>query len=119
MQTEVNVNELTFEMTKKLKFYLSKLVEHSGSDLHVKTGSMIRGRINGELIVFSKEALTHNEGVMLAKELLRGRFSEFIEKKISILRLNLMMVFAFVLTCFSSRWGLCCFSYYSHGTSNG
>ena len=81
MQTEVNVNELTFEMTKKLKFYLSKLVEHSGSDLHIKTGSMIRGRINGELIVFSKEALTHNEGVMLAKELLRGRFSEFIEKK--------------------------------------
>ena len=81
MQQEVNVSELTFEMTKKLKFYLSKLVENNGSDLHVKTGTNIRGRINGEIIPFSKETLSHNDGVMLAKELLRGRFNEFIEKK--------------------------------------
>lgn len=81
MQTEVNVNELTFEMTKRLKFYLTKLIEHGGSDLHVKTGSMMRGRINGELVIFSKEILTHGDGVLLAKELLRGRFAEFVEKK--------------------------------------
>jgi len=81
MQQEVNVSELTFEMTKKLKFYLSKLVENNGSDLHVKTGTNIRGRINGEIIPFSKETLSHNDGVLLAKELLRGRFNEFIEKK--------------------------------------
>ena len=81
MQTGVNVNELTFEMTKKLKYYLSKLVEYGGSDLHVKTGSMLRGRINGELVIFSKEALSHDDGVTLAKELLRGRFAEFVEKK--------------------------------------
>jgi len=81
MQQEVNVSELTFEMTKKLKFYLSKLVENNGSDLHVKTGTNIRGRINGEIITFSKETLSHNDGVLLAKELLRGRFNEFIEKK--------------------------------------
>lgn len=78
---EVNVSELTFEMTKKLKFYLSKLVEYSGSDLHVKTGTNIRGRINGEIISLSKEILSHEEGLLLAKELLRGRFSEFVEKK--------------------------------------
>ncbi len=81
MQQEVNVSELTFEMTKKLKFYLSKLVENNGSDLHVKTGTSIRGRINGEIIPFSKEILSHSDGVMLSKELLRGRFHEFIEKK--------------------------------------
>lgn len=81
MQESVNVSELTFEMTKKLKFYLSKLVEYNGSDLHVKTGTTIRGRINGEVVPLSKEILNHTDGVTLAKELLRTRFSEFIEKK--------------------------------------
>ena len=81
MQQEVNVSELTFEMTKKLKFYLSKLVENNGSDLHVKTGANIRGRINGEIVAFSKEALSHSDGITLAKELLRSRFVEFTEKK--------------------------------------
>lgn len=81
MQQEVNVSELSFEMTKKLKFYLSKLVENHGSDLHVKTGANIRGRINGEIVAFSKEALSHSDGLTLAKELLRSRFLEFTEKK--------------------------------------
>jgi len=81
MQNDVNVNELTFEMTKKLKFYLSKLVENHGSDLHIKTGANIRGRINGEIVAFSKEILSHTDGVTLAKELLRGRFVEFTDKK--------------------------------------
>ncbi|ACZ11248.1 type IV pilus twitching motility protein PilT [Sulfurospirillum deleyianum] len=81
MAESVNVSELTFEMTKKLKFYLSKLVEHGGSDLHVKTGTSIRGRINGEILPFSKEVLAYQEGLTLAKELLRGRFPEFVEKK--------------------------------------
>lgn len=78
---EVNVGELKFEMTKKLKFYLSKLVEHNGSDLHVKTGANIRGRLNGEIVSLSKETLSHEEGLTLAKELLRSRFSEFVAKK--------------------------------------
>ncbi|MBV5278955.1 MAG: PilT/PilU family type 4a pilus ATPase [Campylobacteraceae bacterium] len=78
---EVNVGELTFEMTKKLKFYLSKLVEHHGSDLHVKTGANIRGRLNGEIVSLSKETLSHEEGLTLAKELLRSRFPEFVAKK--------------------------------------
>ncbi|MDD3462159.1 MAG: PilT/PilU family type 4a pilus ATPase [Sulfurospirillaceae bacterium] len=79
--TGVDVSELTFEMTKKLKFYLSKLVEFKGSDLHLKTGTNIRGRINGEIVSLSKEILTHADGLTLAKELLRGRFPEFVEKK--------------------------------------
>ncbi len=78
---EVNVNELTFEMTKKLKYYLSKLVEHKGSDLHVKTGTTIRGRINGEIVSFSNDVLSHADGLTLSKELLRSRFGEFVERK--------------------------------------
>ncbi len=81
MQQEVKVSELTFEMTKKLKGYLTKLVESRGSDLHVKTGASVRGRINGEIVAFSDEILTHGDGILLAKELVRSRFGEFVEKK--------------------------------------
>jgi twitching motility protein PilT len=78
---EVNVSELTFELTKKLKHYLVKLVELGGSDLHVKTGSTIRGRINGDIVSLSHEPLAHQDGLTLAKELLRSRFPELVEKK--------------------------------------
>jgi len=81
MAVNVDVESLTFEMTKRLRFYLSKLVEHDGSDLHIKSGTNIRGRINGEIVSMSKEILTHEDGLTLAKELLRGRFKELVEKK--------------------------------------
>jgi len=77
----VNVSELTFEMMEKLKLYLSQLIEQKGSDLHVKTGTTIRGRINGEIIAFSDEALSYQDGLTLAKELLRSRFPELVERK--------------------------------------
>ena len=63
------------------KFYLNKLVEYGGSDLHIKSGSNIKGRINGEIVSMSKEILGHDDGLILAKELLRGRFDELVEKK--------------------------------------
>jgi twitching motility protein PilT len=69
------------KMTKKLRFYLLKLTEYGGSDLHIKTGSNIRARINGEILSLSKEILNHNDGVALAKELLRERFAEFAKEK--------------------------------------
>ncbi len=78
---EINVNELTFEMTKKLKYYLSKLVENKGSDLHIKSGSNIRGRINGQIVSLSKEILSHEDSIILAKELLRTRFPDLVEHK--------------------------------------
>ena len=81
MAVNVDVEALTFNMTKKLRFYLSKLVEYEGSDLHIKSGTNIRGRINGEIVSMSKEILTHEDGLTLAKELLRGRFKELVEKK--------------------------------------
>ena len=81
MAIDIDVESLTFEMTKRLRFYLSKLVEHNGSDLHIKSGTNIRGRINGEIVSMSKEILTHEDGLILAKELLRSRFNELVEKK--------------------------------------
>ena len=80
-EKHVNVAELDFKMVEKLKFYLSGLVKHGGSDLHVKSGSVFRGRINGEMIPLSNEVLSHDDGITLAKELLRGRFAELVEKK--------------------------------------
>ena len=77
----INIDELTFEMTKKLRFYLSKLLENNGSDLHIKSGSNIRGRIHGQIVSLSKEVLTHRDSILLAKELLRTRFVELVESK--------------------------------------
>ncbi len=68
-------------MIKKLKFYLDKLIEHKGSDLHIKSGNNIRGRINGDIISMSEEVLSSEDGLSLAKELLDDRFQEFVDKK--------------------------------------
>ncbi len=78
---KVNVDGLSFEMTKKLNHYLVKLIENKGSDLHIKSGSNIRGRINGRIVSMSKGILSHDDSVTLAKELLRTRFAEFVEVK--------------------------------------
>ncbi len=77
----VDVSQLTFEMTEKLKVFLHKLVELQGSDLHVKTGSLTRARIRGEIVVIDEEVLQHADAILLAKELLRTRFTELVEKK--------------------------------------
>ncbi len=78
---EVDVRSLTFEMTKRLKIYLAKLVEKRGSDLHIKSNASVRGRVNGDIVVISSDIILKEEALMLAKELLRGRFKELVEKK--------------------------------------
>jgi twitching motility protein PilT len=80
-EADFNAKELDFKMIKKLKFYLAGLVKHGGSDLHIKSSSIIRGRINGEMIPLSNEILTHADGLQLAKEVLKGRFTELVENK--------------------------------------
>ncbi|MBL0687435.1 MAG: PilT/PilU family type 4a pilus ATPase [Sulfurospirillum sp.] len=79
--TNIDVKSLTFEMIKRLKLYLNKLISLSGSDLHIKSGTCIKGRINGEIVSISKDIFTHEDGITLAKELLKGRFIELVEKK--------------------------------------
>ncbi len=80
-ESKFNVEELDFRMTKKLRFYLEGLVKYNGSDLHIKSGSTFRGRINGEIMKLSEEILSHNDGILLAKEILKSRFVEFVNKK--------------------------------------
>jgi len=77
----VNIEELDFEMTRKLRPYLKGLIDHGGSDLHVKANAVVRARINGDLVPVTKEKITHDESVTMAKEILRGRFKEFVENK--------------------------------------
>ena len=80
-ESNFNVNDLSFEMDKKLKFYLAGLIEHGGSDLHIKSGTYYRGRIQGEMIKISDETLTYKDGIQLAKGVLKCRFKELVEKK--------------------------------------
>ncbi len=80
-QAHFDAKELDYKMTEKLKFYLKGLIKYGGSDLHIKSSSCFRGRINGEMIPLSDEILSHEDGIALAKELLRSRFEELIENK--------------------------------------
>jgi len=77
----VDVSQLTFEFTARLKGYLQKLIEVGGSDLHLKAESKIRARINGDIITISDEIFKKQEMITLTKEVLRGRFDELVEQK--------------------------------------
>lgn len=82
MNYEVNIDELDFKLRDELNEYLRELVESGGSDLHVKSGSIIRKRVKGQIVpIENSRNLTSAEGITLAKELLRGRFREFVERK--------------------------------------
>ena len=80
-QTKVEISELTFETLKKIRAYLKRMIDAGGSDLHVKANSVIRARINGDIIPLSGEIFSHEDSITFAKELLRGRFGEFVENK--------------------------------------
>jgi len=81
MNIDVDVSKLTFEQLKKVRIHLKKMIEVGGSDLHIKANSVIRARINGEIKQFSGGILAKEDALTFAKELLRGRFAEFVEKK--------------------------------------
>jgi len=81
LDDKVDPASLTYEMTKKLEFYLMGLIKYEGSDLHIKSGSLFRGRINGEMIPLSEEILSYEDGLQLAKEILKGRYAELIKNK--------------------------------------
>lgn len=80
-QHAVNVSELTFETIDKVRRELKRLIELGGSDLHIKSNSTMRARINGEIVSFGDEIFSKSDGITFAKELLRTRFGEFVEKK--------------------------------------
>ncbi|HFB53692.1 MAG TPA: PilT/PilU family type 4a pilus ATPase [Sulfurimonas autotrophica] len=81
MNVDVDVSKLTFEQLKKVRVHLKKMIEVGGSDLHIKANSVIRARINGEIKQFSGGIFSKEDALTFAKELLKGRFAEFVEKK--------------------------------------
>lgn len=78
---KVNVTQLDFAVTRKVRGYLKKLLGVNGSDLHLKAGAKIRARIHGDIVVFSDEIFTKDEAITLAKELTRTRYPEFVQNK--------------------------------------
>ena len=78
---DVNVSDLTFEQLKKIRRFLKHMVEQGGSDLHIKSGSVIRGRFDGSLKKLSETPLSRRDSITLAKELLKSRYPEFVENK--------------------------------------
>jgi len=78
---EVDVSKLTFEQLKKIRGYLKKMIENGGSDLHIKANSVIRARIQGSLVQFSGGIFSKEDALVFAKELLKGRFAEFVENR--------------------------------------
>ncbi len=48
-------------MEKKLQFYLKNLVHNGGSDLHLKSGSIIRLRVSGELLKLGDKMISAEE----------------------------------------------------------
>ena len=81
MNTQVDVSKLTFEQLKKVRVHLKKMIEVGGSDLHVKANAVMRARINGNIVQFSGGIFSKDDAMTFAKELLKGRFGEFVEKK--------------------------------------
>lgn len=78
----VDISKLDFKLRDELNGYLEELVREGGSDLHIKSNSVIRKRINGEMMpVANSRFLSTTEGLTLAKELLRGRFNDLVENK--------------------------------------
>ncbi|HEX5328991.1 PilT/PilU family type 4a pilus ATPase [Sulfuricurvum sp.] len=81
MSQQSDLGELNFEVLKKIRGYLRRMIDAGGSDLHVKANSVVRARINGEIIPLSGEILSKDDALIFAKELLRTRFPELVEKK--------------------------------------
>lgn len=81
----VDVSQLDFSVTKRVRGYLKKLISIGGSDLHLKAGSQIRARINGDIVVFSDEIFSKDDALTFAKELTRGRFHDLtIDKELDM-----------------------------------
>jgi len=78
---QVDVQKLTFEVTDRVRGYLKKMSELGGSDLHLKANGKVRARVNGEIIDISNDIFEKGDAITFAKELLRTRFPELIEKK--------------------------------------
>ncbi len=74
-------NEKKAEMKVILDGYLTKLIELGGSDLHVKSGKVVRGRFNGEIFTMGDKILDYDNSILLAKEILGANYYNLMKKK--------------------------------------
>jgi len=81
MNNDIDVSKLSFEQLKKIRAYLKKMIDNGGSDLHIKANAVIRARINGNIVQFSGGIFSREDALTFAKELLKSRYPEFVEKK--------------------------------------
>jgi len=65
----------------KVRAYLMHMVNNKGSDLHIKSGSVFRARVQGSIKVLGKDIFTAEQAEAFAKELLGERYEEFVENK--------------------------------------
>jgi len=69
-------------MEKRLQFYLKNLVHNGGSDLHLKSGSIIRLRVNGDLLKLGNKMMTHEELDGIAQAILTEKqYNELVTTK--------------------------------------
>ena len=74
-------NEKKAEMKVILDGYLTKLIELGGSDLHVKSNKVVRGRFNGEIFTMGDKILDYDSSILLAKEILGANYYSLMKKK--------------------------------------
>ncbi len=89
-----------YRMTKVLRAYLQLLIEYGGSDLHIKAGSPVYARIEGDIIPLTHEPMSAADAKLLAKELLRSRFDELAKNKDVDLIFNLDEEYRFRVNIF-------------------
>ncbi|MDR2904478.1 MAG: PilT/PilU family type 4a pilus ATPase [Helicobacteraceae bacterium] len=106
MAVEINVAELTFEVTERVKGYLKTLVNKKGSDLHIKSGQKIMGRIRGDISPISEDLMTRQDALTMAKEMLRGRFGELVSNKEIDFTFQLDEKYRFRVNAFFQKDGL-------------
>jgi twitching motility protein PilT len=69
-------------MEKKLQFYLKNLIHNGGSDLHLKSGAIIRLRVNGDLLKLGDKEISHEELDAIAQAILSEKqYSELVKNK--------------------------------------
>ncbi|HHD82219.1 MAG TPA: PilT/PilU family type 4a pilus ATPase [Campylobacterales bacterium] len=69
-------------MEKKLQFYLKNLIHNGGSDLHLKSGSIVRLRVSGDLLKLGDKHISHEELDGIAQEILTPeQYETLVETK--------------------------------------
>ncbi len=69
-------------MEKRLQFYLKNLLHNNGSDLHLKSGAIIRLRVHGDLLKLGNKQVSNEELDSIAKAILhQEQYEELISKK--------------------------------------